>query len=234
MTELQLVKVDKPKTSIYDGPTLDSRQTPELVFAFVGPVGSGVTHTAKIIERKLTETFGYQCRTIKVSDLISQDAEKVSEETVVSGTLERTENLQKIGNRLREKFGPDYLAKRVVEVISDERSPFRIQAESAGQPPPAAARRYATLIDSLKRPEEIRLLRRVYGELLHVFCIFAPEEVRRKRLGSGRFKASDIDKILRWTRMKARSRVKRCATQLKRQTSSLEMISQTTKLFQAQ
>jgi ATP-dependent Clp protease ATP-binding subunit ClpA len=37
--------------------SLEKRRTPELVFGFVGPVGSGVTFTARIVAEILTEHF---------------------------------------------------------------------------------------------------------------------------------------------------------------------------------
>ncbi len=129
-----------------------------------------------------------------MSDLIVQDAKLVDEDSIPVDSLARIETLQSIGNKLRARFGPDHLSRRVVEEINDERNKTK-RTEEGGAEQPAQPRRYATLIDSLKRPEEIALLRRVYGSLLQVFCVFAPEDVRRERLGGNRFKASDVDKI---------------------------------------
>lgn len=176
--------------------TLDSRKTSELIFAFVGPIGSGVSFSANVILEKMKKDYGYEGRIVKISKFISSDAIKVGVIQRVDDALHRIEDLQKAGNELRRKYGADYLARRVVEDINENRaSGAKDNEESIRLRAHADPRRYVTIIDSLKRPEEIALLRRVYGDLLHVFCVFAPEGIRRKRLGGGNFKVSDIDKV---------------------------------------
>lgn len=176
--------------------SLGSRQTQELVFALVGPVGSGVTTTATILSEIMKETYAYQVEIVKISKIIEIDAIKVSMAVDMSGAVSRIEGLQSAGNALREKYGYDYLAKRVVETISNGREALVASDNDVESPfKNAKPRRRVTIIDSIKHPDELNILRRVYGDLFYTFCVFAPESVRMKRTQKGSVKRSGVDKI---------------------------------------
>lgn len=195
-SNLKLIRTAPQGSAASEEITLDGRQTEELIFAFVGPVGSGVTYTAELMLKKMIETFGYEGHIRKLSGIITEDASKVGQPSSFKSAIERIETLQVTGNLLREKYGVDYLSRRIIEKINEDRALGASSADDINHlKAHAQPRRYVTIIDSIKRPEEIELLKRVYGDLLHVFCVFAPEEKRRKRLGQGRFKDSEIDKV---------------------------------------
>lgn len=176
--------------------SLGSRQTQELILALVGPIGSGVSTTASLLSEILKDTYDYEVELVKISGVIAGDAYKVSHDIEKSGGVLRIENLQKIGNALRDRYGADYLAKRVVEGINGGRE-SNVGADNDVDSPfkNAKPRRRVTIIDSLKHPEELNILRRVYGDLFYTFCIFAPEDVRMKRVQKGSIRRSDVDRI---------------------------------------
>jgi deoxycytidylate deaminase len=170
-----------PAASVDD---LRARQTDELIIALVGPVGSGCTTCAKILGTTLSAVFGYEDVVHhKISNLIVDNATAVGgacDNTLV-GT-ERVRRLQDIGNDLRQKYQTDYLAAKAIEKIAEHRltkGGYKKAANDSLVPEP---RRCAFIIDSLKHPAELALLRQVYGDMLWVFGVFAPEEVRRDRL----------------------------------------------------
>jgi deoxycytidylate deaminase len=163
---------------------IKARRTAELVIAFVGPVGSGCSTSAQIISKILKDTYKYdEVVYHRVSELIEESSKNVGQ--VFDATLigaERVDRLQDIGNKLREKFFDGYLIAKIVERIAS----FRLQkggfSNSAAESLIPEPRRWAHIIDSLKNPSELNLLREVYGDILWVIGVFAPEETRRERL----------------------------------------------------
>jgi len=184
---------DSPTVSIAD------RRTPELVFAFVGAVASGTTTTAKLLGRILHDEYGYTVQHYKVSDRIIECAKNVGEafDDSLAG-FARTNRLQDIGNRLREEFSGEYIVEKCIEQIAFKRAEegySEADAESGQAAAPLPLRR-AHLIDSLKHPEEVTILREVYGEIFWLIAVFAPEDVREKRLVRGGFSKADIGPLM--------------------------------------
>ena len=100
--------------------------------------------------------------------------------------------MQNAGNLLREKFGGNYLAEKTVELI------YAFRKESGGYTDggvPIPGRR-AYIIDSIKNPEELSLLRKIYGETLCVFGVFAPDNIRYTRLKNSGAAEESIKKIV--------------------------------------
>ncbi len=164
---------------------IKSRLSIELVIAMVGPVASGVSKTAVIIRDILADRFRYEAgNIIKVSRFLQEDAHLVdlSPTTDLRGN-DRIESLQMIGNELRKRHGPDYLAKRAVAAINEIRTSGAGLERISGEAPPRAARvRRVCVIDSLKNDAELALLRDVYKDMLVVVGVFAPDYVRLRRM----------------------------------------------------
>ncbi len=154
----------------------------ELVIGLVGPVGAGVSTTGRLIASILADRFGYETETIRVSDLIRDAAPLVGRATPgpdLTGDA-RIAALQEVGSRLRGAFSDRYLAQKCVERIAAGRS----------------GGRRAVLIDSLKNPAEVALLRQVYGDRFWLFGVFAPEEVRRQRLRADGADEAELPRIM--------------------------------------
>ncbi|MGA1858832.1 anti-phage dCTP deaminase [Azospirillum sp. 11R-A] len=165
-----------------DFATLDKRYTDELVIAFVGPVGSGVTTTAALLKEIFERVFSYTTTYIRVSELIQESAPVVGERyTVGLAGEQRIERLQTIGTKLREQISEAFLAEKCVEKIAIDRRE-RGGYEQHGDTLVPVPRRHVHIIDSLKNPAEVKLLREVYGETFWLFGVFAPPEVREARL----------------------------------------------------
>jgi dephospho-CoA kinase len=58
---------------------LADRKTDELIIGLVGPIASGVSYTARMLEKRLVDDFGYEGRILKVSDLIKRNPEEVAQ-----------------------------------------------------------------------------------------------------------------------------------------------------------
>ncbi len=158
---------------------IKERLSQELVFALIGPLGSGVSTTATLIREKLTGPYQYECPPIlKPSDVIREKAsllEKSAPEAQNSASY--VNKMQDLGNELRKKFGNNYLVEKTIEKIHIFRKAnggYKGDVEIPG--------RRAYIIDSIKHMDELELLRSIYGESLCVVGVFAPDEIRDKRL----------------------------------------------------
>jgi deoxycytidylate deaminase len=154
---------------------VEDRKTDELVIGFVGPIGSDISFCANIFSQILKSQFGYAGDTLKVSNIISKNANLLGEPVVVDTDERRTEKLQKQGTSLRKTFGNTYLIEKIVAQINMDRG------VNEGLP---KSRRHFTIVDSIKHPDEVQRLREIYGETFWLIGIFAPEEVRRSRIVS--------------------------------------------------
>lgn len=166
-------------------PKYEDRLSDELVIALVGPIASGVTATAKLLEDLLSSEFNYQVFKYKPSDIIKGDSEKVSEEIGnPTDFATRVETYQTVGDKLRQKYGNGYLASKIVSKIAknrDDNDGFQDPGDGSEKPIPKQ-KRWVHIIDSIKHPEELKILKRTYGDILWLFGVFAPLQVRKERL----------------------------------------------------
>lgn len=179
-------------------PVPEDRGTEELVIALVGPIGSGVSECAKIVETKLVDVYGYKSGGIKkLSDLIQRYAPKVEVAVDPSKPYEKTEGLQKAGTKLRQTFGSTAVIDLAIAEISQARPPRSTVVNGQTQAVPPTSRRLVTIIDAVKNPAEVRRLKAVYKSAFWLIGVFAPEDKRHKRLKDRFKKAEDRVKAMR-------------------------------------
>nr|WP_321455173.1 anti-phage dCTP deaminase [uncultured Cohaesibacter sp.] len=176
-SEPKLSKFSQSDKSVSNGPCAVARPTSELVIGMVGAVGAGVTKTANELKGKLETDYDYHVEIIRVSDIIS--SMKTLDSTLDSTS--RITQLQKLGTELRNDFGEDILISKAIEKIAISRDVNKGYDHSKTVPQ-AINRRIATIIDSIKHPEESKKLSDVYGDVYWQFTVFAPETVRENRL----------------------------------------------------
>ncbi|MGT2503256.1 anti-phage dCTP deaminase [Bradyrhizobium guangxiense] len=174
---------------------ISDRLSQELVIALVGPVGSGVSTSGRLLSEILTQQFKYDVApVIGMSDIIRTEARRVGVTTPPQNPLNNyIDVMQAAGNKLRERFGNNYLAEKAVERIAkfrESRGGYR--AEDGALIPG----RRAYIIDSLKNAEELALLRQIYRDTLMLFGIFAPDDIRKKRLVDKGAEEKDVQAVL--------------------------------------
>lgn len=186
--------------------TLDvsRRRTPELVIAFVGAAGSGVTSVADAFSKSLKKDFGYVPHKVKVSDFIKDHAKILGKPISISASKpEQIRQMQDTGNELRESKGSNFLAKLCIERIAqwrvNEQGYQASDEEFEGQKRlgPALPKRWVHIINELKHPEEVRMLRDVYGDLFWLVAVMADEKSMERGLvkqGMGTVEAVSIIK----------------------------------------
>lgn len=146
---------------------------PELVFGLVGPVGTRLSDLKKSLVENL-KRFNYSTVDIHVSNLLRHFEGWVEESD--STTFTRIEHRQEIGFAFRSRMNDGAaLARAAIAKIREERAKISGSADS-----PAAD--HAFVLDQLKHPAEIALLREVYGASFVLIACHAPDEERAKQL----------------------------------------------------
>lgn len=172
------------------------RNSKELIVAFAGPVGCGIS---TIIEQtKLSlELYGYKVKVIKLSDFIKHaiHSKIISIDAKYNPEInpeDRYFMLQDGGNALREKFGSDILAEYAIKkivLLRAEMMPEKFIENPKGYVPD----KIAYLIDQVKHPAEIKLLRTVYRNLFQLIGVVSTMQNRASRLMSAdKIKADKI------------------------------------------
>jgi deoxycytidylate deaminase len=162
-----------------------SRQSNEIVIAFAGPIGCGIKSVINATKRSLSN-LGYESRVIKLSELLDESitAARVKKWDAPVGSsvqFSRYRRLQEAGKELRQKSGNKHLlAEYAVQRIVLERESISPSQETIGAEPVPA--RTAYLIDQVKRPEEVELLRALYRNLFYLVGVTKPYQQRRRLL----------------------------------------------------
>jgi deoxycytidylate deaminase len=159
--------------------------TPEIVIALCGPMGTPLHDVAKTFKELLQGTdYNYgMVNIIRLSDDIRLHKNLGDEKSIC--------RLIEAGNELRAKHGNEILARFAVRRITLEREKAQEAFEEAEASElvedgaatiPKVTVRYCHIIDSIKHIDELKLLRSVYGDMLHVVGVYSPIELRIARL----------------------------------------------------
>jgi deoxycytidylate deaminase len=163
----------------------DSVFKPELIFALVGPLGSGLSEVIQQLEGRL-DPYRYRTSVVKVSSTF-----RLLQPWAALPTGPRNEAFydayMSAGDSLRLTLKrADAAALLAISQISEERETITGKRRR-----PANGMTF--IIDSLKTPEEVALLRSVYGSRLFVLAAYAAENKREERLALEIANASGSD-----------------------------------------
>ncbi|VAW57653.1 deoxycytidylate deaminase-related protein [hydrothermal vent metagenome] len=186
------------KTSSSDGSVskkLKERESKELVIAFSGAVGCGLQKSVEAAKEVLLAE-AYEIKEIKVSDLIRKAVKiaRIDVDLDDKNGKKRIILLQKAGNELRSKFNNEILAGLVVTEISTYRKEKQLDRSDGGLSeyiPP----KIAYLVNQLKHPDEVELLKIIYGDLFYLIGVLASENIRKATLideGLGEVDAAEV------------------------------------------
>lgn len=160
---------------------LKGRQSQELVFGLSGPVGSGIQFVSNSLEAELAAR-GYEVVHIKVSAELEAEAtrQSINPSAPSEGPEEfkRIWRLQDLGNALRDKLGEDIGAQLAIRAISTDRT-ARHPGKDIHEITPG---RVAYVVDQLKHPREVQLLKSVYGNLFYLLGVLSGYERRKSNL----------------------------------------------------
>lgn len=175
---------------------IDKTLTEEIVIGICAPIGSLKEQVIQALEERL-KVYHYEFEIIKLSDFIAKH--DVEEFKIREGKTEAFSRLQhKIdgGNRLRDKYGNSILAEFAISRIYIDRIKKFKTGSEIPKPEEINTRRKCYIIDSLKNPQELFLLRTVYRDIFYFFSIFSPLKERRENLLSKGLSKSEAEGII--------------------------------------
>jgi deoxycytidylate deaminase len=154
----------------------------ELVFGLVAPMGTDSMMVAENLASQLKE-FGTESEIVRLSDLIAPYSHLLGINCSLkdSNEFERISTRIEAANELYRAFNDrahadEQNALLALAAAQDIRN--RRQDGKAGE----ALLDHASILVTLKRPEEVHYLRRIYGTGLHIIGVFSTEEERIRYL----------------------------------------------------
>lgn len=160
----------------------------DLIIGLIGYAGAGCTDVHKRLDTFLLK-HGFEMHKIKLSESIAQCSSPPIEDVsnkIDSKKLSRAVILQNLGDKLREIHGGEAAASLAVRDIKK----IRLKKSE---------KRRAIIVDSLKHPAEVELLRIVYESSFRLLGVYCGKETRLARLQDKFYGAeiSDINKFMR-------------------------------------
>lgn len=204
MNALALVK-DNHDSKTKNKEILDkikARSTNELIIAFSGLMGSGISRLVEKFQKKF-EKKGYEVNCIKLSDFIKEryseirpnlpedqyvDYSQLNNDINKISYYEKISTLQSIGNFLREKYSTSILSQYAInKILTGRINKFTIENQDCDinliiDNAKEQNLKKITFIDSIKHLDEYSLLKVVYGNMLYLIGILCPEKIRIQRI----------------------------------------------------
>jgi deoxycytidylate deaminase/dephospho-CoA kinase len=193
MANVSIARVDTPSAL---GPRSRSEDlirahaANELIFAVVGHVGSGTSQVAKSLKKVLEtpELAGgaFDATILKARDEIEAWARKRGRKLPEpSKTIAHARELQDLGDEMRKEHGDHaavacQLARKIRETRAHKQG-IPLSDPKAPVLPDGARRAY--ILDAIRHPAEIHLLRSIYQSAFTLIGVVCEEEKRVARLG---------------------------------------------------
>lgn len=166
---------------------VENTETEEIVLGVCSPIGSLKIEVIEELKNTLSYVYGYEVKTIKLSDLIIKHQFGPSK-SLTGKTQKYSDLLHKIneGNRLREEYTRSILADLAIQEINRDRyERFNIspsEVKNGNYSEKLKGNRVCYVIDSLKNLEELYLFRKIYRSIFYSFSIFSSREERIEKL----------------------------------------------------
>ena len=183
----------------------------EFVFAVVGHVGSGTTKIATSLAELLNKGSitgdPFDTEIIKARELIEAWATENDRPIPASEqrNLLNTEQFQNLGDQMRAGGDHAAVANRAIQRIRLIRAKKQKMENPGDQPVEPDGSRRAYIIDSIRHPAEVELLRRVYREAFVLIGVVCDAEVRLTRLQSEKYSTASKVDILKFMERDSRA-----------------------------
>lgn len=154
-----------------DGPyEVHTTSDSELVFGLVGPLGTDNEAIVRLLEERL-RSFSYDTKTIKISSVIIP-ALAYPREVPCIPKYKRAKTLIDLGDQIRKDS-----RNNAVLAIAAATEVARLRPNPKGK-----VQRTAYVVSSLKHPEEVAELRKIYGNGFYLFAVHTDRERRVQHL----------------------------------------------------
>lgn len=170
----------------------------EFVFAVVGHIGAGVSTIAKDLKKEL-EKSGFQVELLKSKDVITKwSADHGKPVPEPAKGIDYVTALQDLGDEMR-RTDQAAVANALIRTIRIVRAKQRNISVTKSLPIEPDGKRRAYILDSIRHPMEVQLLRQVYQHAFTLVGVVCNEDRRVQRLSTklhdvGRDKAKALMK----------------------------------------
>lgn len=159
--------------AILSDPLTDEFATPELFFGLVGAIGTDLNRLQRILEKTLSLEVGYITKPIKLTEIFSSNQE--------ADCYKRYLVKMNDGTALRNKYKRADAA--ILKALSGVRAHRRddnadLTFNDDEDPSELPVDRAAYVFNSLKRPEEVETLRRIYGRSFYLIGAYSSRDTR--------------------------------------------------------
>ncbi|RYD86017.1 MAG: hypothetical protein EOP84_00385 [Verrucomicrobiaceae bacterium] len=217
MASIPVGKPAKPKQAPEAGPgsqaLIRERASRELVFGVVGHVGSGTSTIAKSLEGVLNslEFDGTKVKavTIQARTVITDWATRRSENLPSDNDpkMENVQRYQDLGDLMRSGGDHAAVARGAIVKVREQRAAMQNVELRTDEPVVPDGNPRAYILDSIRHPAEVQLLRRVYGDgfvLIGVVC----EQNERKRRLTKKYRDAGLEKAEKFMERDAKAAAK--------------------------
>lgn len=158
--------------------------TNELIFALCGYMGSNIKSVSETIKFIIENDYGYSCEIIKLSEFISLNKGPSSHSASGSSEYVRLKNLIEDGNQLRKTHNNAILAELAIKKIGADRTDKAeyLKMTDGSHKPVFKSQKKCYIIESIKNPAELEVLKEVYRDLIYTIGIFSPYNIRQDNL----------------------------------------------------
>ncbi len=143
---------------------LSKRESADLVFAVTGHIGSGASYVASALA-ETSRGHAFTTHSIRLSELLAEQRGLEAGKR----TADSCSELQDAGDGLRREHGTGFVAGLGIR---------RVRALREAQSDPGRV----FILDSIKHPSEVEVLRKVYGSSFYLIGVVCGEDTRRQRL----------------------------------------------------
>ena len=203
---MRSLKTQSNKATVTDSPkrtssreVLEGLAANELIFAVVGPVGSGTSDIARKLKEMLLNRE-YEASILKARTVIEKEADGLRQQlSKGANKLQWTQALQDAGDELRRTHDDNAaVARGLAQLIRDTRAKKQGMSPEKGEAIVPDGTKRAYILDSIRHPDEIELLRRVYQEAFCLIGVFCEEKERKRRLQDEKYSKAGKDDIIKF------------------------------------
>ena len=161
---------------------IQRRRSRELFFGVVGPVGAGGSRVISSLKRAC-EQAGYECEFIKASELIARWAEASDLELPSDArrTLKAVTQFQDLGDLMR-RDDASAVARSALKEIAQRRAKATGETYTEGVAVSPDETKRAYMIESIRHPAEVHLLRRIYANAFALIGVVCEDSERERRI----------------------------------------------------
>jgi Deoxycytidylate deaminase len=166
------------------------RSSNELVIGLCGPIGAGLHNIRLNLETLLRDNFGYETQHIHISEIMKN---RFPEKLTLPNNNDRFSRYvthQNCGDALRSEYGNPILAEAAIMEMT------LFKQQSKDNPNDKFNKKIAYIIDQLKHPAEVELLRLVYQHNFYLVGVIRTESERKRNLRDEGINPKDIDDLI--------------------------------------